>query len=129
MPFTEEDILALKGLLAEELKDVKHNCIQEGVLGGIVELYKRVATDIYGNGHEGLSKTVPQQTQRIDALNISVIELKTAVQGILKYVNERTGADMFEESHRLSSRQKTQIWIAAIIGSAGIATTLLINLL
>lgn len=79
------------------------HCKYDGRLGEMEAVMKRLIQEIYGNGQEGLARTMPRQAQKMDILIMEVAELKTAVSGILRYVQETQG---FQQGKR-DQKQKT----------------------
>ena len=52
---------------------------------------KRLIQEIYGNGQKGLARTMPEMHTKIDILIREQEQLRTAVSGILKFVQETQG--------------------------------------
>lgn len=80
---------------------------------------KGLVKEIYGNGREGLSKTVPRLEGKVDDMNESLILLTTNISALTKYISADEGYNRGITAARnvtFSAWQKTGIIIASIGG-------------
>lgn len=104
---------------------VVHHCTQETHIGEMMGLMRQVVQQIYGNGHEGLSTTVPAQTVRIDNLAVQVKDLSTNVSALIKFMDQTSGGEAVREKVKLSGTAWAAIISSAIMGGAAIVLTLI----
>jgi len=104
---------------------VAHDCIHEADIARLANSVERIEKEIFGNGQEGLSKTVPVLSDNVKDLKEINEELRKGVSAFLKFQSEYVGM----EKQKLSARQKTKIMISAINGLVGIVVSLIFNLL
>jgi len=126
MALDENDILVLKGVIQEELKNVKHVCIQEKEIGWLSEINKRIITELYGNGQEGVAKTVLKLEDKIQMQTESIVELKSAVSGILKFVNETTGQGKADETRKQKIVRRAKV-VGAVVAVLAFLFTLIVG--
>jgi hypothetical protein len=103
----------------------EHSCIHEADIARLANSVERIEKEIFGNGQAGLSKTVPVLAENVKKLGDTNEELRKGVSALLKFQAECVGM----EKQRLSTQQKTKIFISAIIGVAGILVSLILKLL
>ena len=65
--------------------------------------------------------------ERFKNMTESFDGLKTAVNGLLKYMYEKEAVEKDKKEEALSTRQRAAIYISAIIGVSGIVCTLVIK--
>jgi hypothetical protein len=129
MEITNQDELLLRAIIRDELKDVKHACIQEGVLGGVVNIQKRVVSELFGNGHEGLSRSFPRLENAVINLTTTVAAQTKVISDLLEFQSSLKGVNEYKEKEKLSARQRTQIIVSTILGFSAIITSIILKLL
>ena len=106
-----------------------HNCIHEQDFGKLIAIQTNIIKEFYGNGHEGISKTIPKIQVQLATLTDIAAGQSTAISALAKAVTEINTINTYTEKEKLSTRQKTQIVITAILGIAGIITTVILKVL
>lgn len=105
-----------------------HECIQEKEIGRIVGLLETIVKEFYGNGQKGIAREFPELKSSLNNLNITVEALRIDVSALNKTILTIQTIDIYKEKESLSTRQKTAIIVSAIIGVAGIVTSIIISL-
>lgn len=91
------------------------------VLTRLEELYK----DFYGNGQPGALASLLELKVSVKELTEQSQANATSLSVIAKFVTESEAVGKYKEQDKLSSKQRTAIIITSIIGIAGVAATLL----
>jgi hypothetical protein len=108
---------------------VLHVCSQEERITELVTMMKRILTDWYGNGQEGLIKTIPKMQGAVETLVITVAANTQVIADLVKWQSGLQGIEGYKKEEALSSRQKTAIIVTAILGSCAIITSIILKLL
>jgi hypothetical protein len=108
---------------------MEHSCIHEQDFGKLIAIQTNIIKEFYGNGHEGMSKTIPRMQVQLASLTEAVAGQSTAISALAKAVTEINTVSSYREKEKLSTRQRTQIVITLILGVAGITTTVLLKVL
>jgi hypothetical protein len=108
---------------------MEHQCLHEQDFGKLIAIQTNIIKEFYGNGHEGMSKTIPRMQVQLASLTEAVAGQSTAISALAKAVTEINSVSVYREKEKLSSRQRTQIIITFILGIAGITTTVLLRVL
>jgi hypothetical protein len=101
----------------------EHQCNKEREVGEIYTLLKTLVKQVYGNGQEGLAKTVPQLSIKIDNLTETVAELRTSVSALVRFEAGYEGV----QKDRFNTRQKTGIIVSGIVGFTAIIVTVILK--
>lgn len=111
-----------------------HKCPHESTIGEMHGLLKRIVTQVYGNGQEGLATSVPKLSSKIETLSEDIVLLSTNVSGLMRFMSETQGAKSQEEKDEIrkdrasfSSRQKVSIIVSAILGFTAIIVTVILK--
>ena len=94
-------------------------CKHDADFGGMNTVLKGLVKEIYGNGREGIAKTVPRLEGKVDDMNESLILLTTNISALMKYISEDQGYNRgiaAAKNVAFSAWQKTGIIIASIGG-------------
>lgn len=105
----------------------EHVCIHEQEFGKILAIMEGLVKEFYGNGNEGISKTIPKMQVQLGTLIETAVANKTAISALTKTMSEKIAIEIHEEKEKLSARQKTQIWISGILGCSGIIVTIILK--
>lgn len=108
---------------------MEHPCIHEQDFGRLIAIQTNIVKEFYGNGSEGISKTIPRMQTQLASLTEAVAGQSTAISALAKAVTEINTVSTYREKEKLSTRQRTQIVITAIIGVLGITVTVLLKVL
>lgn len=108
---------------------MEHPCIHEQDFGKLIAIQTNIVKEFYGNGSEGIAKTIPKMQVQLASLTEAVAGQSTAISALAKAVTEIKMVNTYIEKEKLSARQRTQIVITAILGISGIATTVLLKVL
>jgi len=110
-------------------KQNEHICIKENELGKIVAILERIVKEFYGNGNEGIAKTIPRLEIHINNLTTVSSAQATAISALAKAVTEITAIGDYKRERETMSWKKAGIIISSIIGTASIITSLIFKLL
>lgn len=94
-------------------------CKHDADFGGMNTVLKGLVKEIYGNGREGLAKTVPVLSGKVDDMNETLTLLSTNISALTKYISEDQGYNKgiaAAKTVAFSAWQKTGIIIASIGG-------------
>ena len=115
---------------------MEHTCLHEQDFGRLIAIQTNIIKEFYGNGQEGISKTIPRMQVQLASLTEAVAGQSTAISALAKAVTEINSVNGYREKEKgdrekekLSTRQRTQIIITSILGVAGIITTILLKVL
>jgi hypothetical protein len=117
----------IKAPLIDKEVIVVHHCSQESNIGEMTGLLKQISAQIYGNGHLGLSTTVPILSSKITEMSDHLTALSTNVSALMKYMAEDTGENRAVERARLSASQWTAIISSSIIALGAIVVTIILE--
>lgn len=70
---------------------MEHYCEHEREWGEVTTLLSKISKDVYGNGDEGLVKTVPRLEGKINSLVTAVASHTTVVSQLLEYQARTNG--------------------------------------
>jgi hypothetical protein len=107
----------------------EHACIQEKEIGRILGILEPIVKEFYGNGQKGIAREFPELRISVNNLNTTVESLRINVSALTKTIVSSDAVAVYKEKEKLSSRQRTSIYVSAIVGTASIITTLLVKLL
>jgi hypothetical protein len=97
-----------------------HVCIHERDFGEILGIQTTIIKEFYGNGNEGMSKTIPKLEIQIASLTEATTGQATAISALAKAVTEITSVNTYKEKEKLNTRQRTSILLSIIIGGSGV---------
>lgn len=92
----------------------EHDCIQEGELGKITAKVERIEKELF-NGN-GLSKTVPVLANEVQHLAETNKDLRIAVSGLNKFVNEIQGSQ--------NTFKRAAPWVSISVAIIAVAITI-----
>ena len=90
-------------------------CTKDKELGAMQTSIAIIEKEIFGNGHEGLIKTVPVLAANVKQLNDTTKDLRTTISALNKFMDETGGS-------RSVIRNMTP-WIAVVIAFLGLTFT------
>lgn len=90
-------------------------------------LLKRIVTQVYGNGQEGLATSVPKLSSKIEELSDDIKLLATNVSGLMRFEASYTGAEQQKREAGFSSRQRAGIIVSGILGFTAIVVTVILK--
>lgn len=97
----------------------EHDCIQEKELGELRSSVNRFGKELFGNGKEGLSTTVPKLTVEVTNLKDSIDDLRTAISGLNKFMNEERGSQ--------SAFKNAAPWVSIMVAVIAIAVSVVVK--
>jgi hypothetical protein len=106
---------------------MEHNCKQEEKLGEMMALMKTIIKEYYGNGQEGISKTVPKLQGSVETLTMTIAAQTQVVADLVKFQASLKGVDEYKRERGLTSRQWVTIIITTIIGFSSMGCTLILH--
>jgi len=106
-----------------------HHCIKENELGKMIAILDRIVKEFYGNGNEGIAKTIPRLEVHITNLATISSAQATAISALAKAVTEITVIGDYKREQEVLTWKKAGIIIAGITGTAGIIITILFKVL
>lgn len=87
---------------------------------------ERLTRAVFGGpGEEGVQVRVVRIETKLDGVVTSIGEIKTAVGTLSSEDVAEKATALLKEKLRLTSRQRTQIWMTAIIGTASVIIALI----
>lgn len=87
---------------------------------------ERLTRAVFGGpGEEGVQVKVVRIETKLDNVVLTTGEIKTAVGSLTSEDVAAKATALLKEQLKLTSRQRTKIWITAIIGSASVIIALL----
>ena len=113
-------------------------CIKEGELGQITAILEKISKEVYGNGGEGLSRTIPRLEEKINNLIGTTAGHTNTIANLVSFQASHQGVERskkeIEESERIASelarklksdKRQFVFWIiAAIVGITSVWATL-----
>lgn len=124
MAATIEQLESELTLVKHQLKE-GHYCIQQEDIGKTLGILTNIVKEFYGNGTEGLSKSIPKMQVQIATLITTSAANCTAISALAKAVTEITAINGYKKEERLSTRQRATIAVTGIIGGSGVIIALL----
>jgi len=100
-----------------------NKCDKEGKIAEMTTVLTGLVKQVYGNGQPGIAFTIPAMQRQLEHLSASHEELRTAISGIMKYVNECEGVKEGRSQVKRDSfttMQRTSIIITALVGTTTI---------
>lgn len=94
----------------------EHNCIQEKELGELKSSVTRFGKELFGNGKEGLSATVPKLTVEVTSLKESINDLRTVISGLNRFMDETKGSQ--------NTFKNAVPWISVMVAVIALAFTI-----
>lgn len=102
-------------------------CLHEKDWGRVITLVEDLTKEIYGNGKPGIRHEVTTLSTKIETLTNIIHDLSINVSALVKFENEIKGVENFKDKAGAVTRQKTGLYITAIIGAASIIITLILK--
>lgn len=124
MAVTIEELERDLSLIKYQLKE-GHFCIQQEDIGKVLGILTNVVKEFYGNGTEGLSKTIPKLQVQVSTLIETSSANCTAISALAKAVTEITAVNGYKQQENLTTRQRATIAVTGIIGGSGVIIALL----
>jgi len=106
-----------------------HVCKQEKEIGEMISILRNIVKQVYGNGQEGLTTTVPRLQGSIETLTSTVAAQTVVISDLVKFQTSLTAVDHYKKEDALSSRQRAGIIISGILGFCAIVTSIILKLL
>lgn len=100
-------------------------CIQEKEIARLLTIMEQVVKEFYGNGREGISKTIPRLETQISTLIETSSGQAVAISALAKAVTEITSVDQYRKDESLNSWQRTSVIVSSIIGIAAVLATII----
>jgi hypothetical protein len=124
MAATIEQLESELALVTHQLKE-GHYCIQQEDIGKTLGILTNIVKEFYGNGTEGLSKTIPKLQVQVSTLITTSAANCTAISALAKAVTEITAINGYKQQENLTTRQRATIAVTGIIGGSGVIIALL----
>lgn len=105
----------------------QHICGKEAEISQLMTIMNGIVKEHYGNGREGIVKTIPRLESSIQTLTATVAAQTTVVSNLVEYQTGLKAVDHYKDKEGLSNRQRAGLWISAIIGFSSITTALIIK--
>lgn len=88
---TTKDVILLRSMIKDELKEVQHKCIQESPLAIIAAENARIIKDFYGNGQEGTQKMMLRISDNVNTLVGTTAGHTKVIADLLGYQSTHEG--------------------------------------
>ena len=105
----------------------KHICSQEKQISEITTILKGIVKEFYGNGHEGIARTVPKLQSSIETLTCTVAAQTKVISDLVEFQTSLKAVDEYKGNQVLSDRHKTTIIITIILAIGAMSCTFIIN--
>jgi len=119
MAATIEQLESELALVKHQLEE-GHYCIQQEDIGKTLGILTNIVKEFYGNGTEGLSKTIPKLQIQVATLIQTSAANCTAISALAKAVTEITAVNGYKKEEQLSTRQRATIIVTSIIGGSSV---------
>jgi len=106
---------------------MERTCGKEAEISQLMTIMNGIVKEHYGNGREGIVKTIPKLELAIQTLTDTVAAQTKVVADLVAFQNKAIGASDYKEKAGMSSRQRAGLWISGIIGFSSITTALIIK--
>lgn len=107
---------------------MKEQCLKENEIARITTLMERIIKEFYGNGQEGLAKSIPKLQNQIATLIETTAAQGKAISGLAKAVTEITSVEEYKEKHSGATWERAGILISAILGVSAIITSVILKI-
>jgi hypothetical protein len=107
---------------------MERQCLKENEIAKITTLMERMIKEFYGNGQEGLSKSIPKLQNQIATLIETTAAQGKAISGLAKAVTEITSIEEYKEKHAGATWERAGILISAILGVSGVAISIILKI-
>ena len=87
----------------------KHDCNHEREFGEITTLLAKVSKEVYGNGEDGLSKTVPRLEMKINDLCGSVASHTKVISNFIEYQASHNGEEKGKKEEEVRTAIATEL--------------------
>jgi hypothetical protein len=115
---------------------MEHECNQAAKItdlqiknGEVLSLMKGIVKEFYGNGQEGISKTVPKLQNSVENLTATIAAQTVVIADLVKFQSSLQAIEHFKKEEALSTRQRAGIIISAILGFCAIVTSIILKML
>jgi hypothetical protein len=105
----------------------QHLCGKEAEISQMMTIMTGIVKEHYGNGREGIAKTVPKLEQAIQTLNTTICAQTVVISDLVKFQASLTAVDHYKDKEGFSSRQRAGLWISGILGFTSVTTALIIK--
>lgn len=106
---------------------MEHTCGKEAEISEMMTIMKGIVKEFYGNGHPGISRTIPQLQNSVQSLTDNVAAQTKVISDLVNFQTSFNAVEKHKEKEQLSSRQRASIIVSAIISCAGIIVTLIVK--
>jgi hypothetical protein len=103
-------------------------CTKEKEIGELSANVSMLCKKINGNGRPGLDTTIPLLSQQIQTLSEAMEALTPKIEEVLAFKNKYIGIDEYKEKEGFTKREKTGLWITAIIGISAIVVSIIFKI-
>jgi hypothetical protein len=114
----------------------QHECTQGDKItdlqiknGEVLSLMKGIVKEFYGNGQEGISKTIPKLMMSVENNTAAIAAQTVVIADLVTFQATLQAIDHYKDKEALSTRQRAGIIISGIIGFCAIVTSVILKLL
>ena len=97
----------------------EHDCIQEKELGELKSSVNRFGKELFGNGKEGLSATVPKLTVEVANLKEAIGDLRTTISALNRFMDEERGSK--------NTFKNAAPWVSVMVAIIAIAVSVIVK--
>jgi len=105
----------------------EHNCTKEAEISRLMTIMTGIVKEHYGNGHEGMVKTIPLLEGAIETLTTTVAAQTKVIGDLVNFQTSLNAVDKYKEKQGLSTRQRVTIIVSIILGFCSMGCTLIIK--
>jgi len=106
---------------------MEQTCGKEAEISQLMTIMNNIVKEHYGNGREGIVKTIPRLEESIQNLT-EMLKANTAViANLVEYQTGLKAVDHYKDKEGMSSRQRAAIIISLILGLCGMGCTIIVK--
>jgi len=106
---------------------MEHICGKEAEISQLMTIMNNIVKEHYGNGREGIVKTIPRLEESIQNLTETLRGNTTVIANLVEFQTGLKAVDHYKDKEGLSSRQRAGLWISVILGFSSMATAMIIK--
>jgi hypothetical protein len=106
---------------------MEHTCGKEAEISQLMTIMSGIVKEHYGNGREGIVKTIPKLELSISTLTDTVAAQTKVIADLVEYQSGLKAVDHYKDKKGVSNRARAAIIITLILGLCSMGCTLIIK--